>query len=265
MLSTRVLLLAGAVLLAPDAHSQTAPGAPAGASGAPSAQEILDAAKAASGGAAWDRLTTTHDQGKVSVGGLSGSFDDWLDWVHVKAGRARRCVGPATGAQGWDGQDLVERGCVRPGADGKQRGSSGGGGWRRLISRPRRRFSRSATGAQIAYAGTRGAGGVAYQVLRITPKLSDPVELWFDPGTHLPVRSVELTGAQPRTTVFSDFRGRKRREAAVPCGQPGSATIRIMIRWSTLPRSKRKRCPTANSRRPRRRPTMHSSRLVRHR
>jgi hypothetical protein len=48
--------------------------------------------------------------------------------------------------------------------------------------------------------------GKPCDVIVCKPKDSDPFEVWFDQTTHYPVKMVDLTGEQPQTTYFSDFR-----------------------------------------------------------
>ncbi len=60
--------------------------------------------------------------------------------------------------------------------------------------------------ATITAAGPRSADGVPCDALRATPKGADPLEVWFDRNSHLVVRTVQLTGVQPASFLFSDFR-----------------------------------------------------------
>ena len=69
----------------------------------PDAQLILAAAKAASGGAAWDKLVSQHSKVTIHTGGFSGTAERWSD---VSTGRSliRFSVGPVSGASGFDGK-----------------------------------------------------------------------------------------------------------------------------------------------------------------
>src|SRR3569832_439104 len=70
----------------------------------PNARSMLDAAKAASGGKAWDRLEGSHESGEHS----GAAYETWLDFRHYgmrseARGRARGFNGRVawqTGAQG---------------------------------------------------------------------------------------------------------------------------------------------------------------------
>ena len=171
---------------------------------APSAQSILAAAKAAMGGAALDRLSVTHDTGRLSAGGLSGSYDDRLDWVHVKQALTYD-LGPASGGQGWDGTaawstDSSKQ--VRVESSAEAIASAVGGAYAQTYAM----LFANRYPAKVEYAGPKLADGTTYQAVRVTPAKGDPVDVWFDPQTHLPVRVVELTGGQPQTTLLSDYR-----------------------------------------------------------
>src|SRR5512137_2108939 len=67
--------------------------------------DILARAKQASGGAAWDGITSIHTKVKLSAGGMTGTAESWED---VATGRTYGsfALGPVTGAQGFDGKVL---------------------------------------------------------------------------------------------------------------------------------------------------------------
>jgi hypothetical protein len=191
----RTQLLTAAALLPLAAQAQTV---------SPSAQAILAAAKQASGGAAWDRLTTTHDSGTLTAGGLRGTYQDWMDWPHLKQAQTYT-LGPATGAQGWDGKQtwsVDPSGQVRVETSAEAIAAALQSAYFATYAM----FFAGRYPALIEDAGSRSADGVTYQALKITPKGGDPVEVWFDPATHLMARGIELTGAQPHTTIASAYR-----------------------------------------------------------
>lgn len=170
----------------------------------PALLPALAAAKAATGGAAWDKLSGTHETGTLSAGGLTGTYDQSLDWTHVKF-VVHYAIGPGTGGQGWDGKQSWTTD-----SSGQVRVETSAEAIAGVVESAY--FSTYAVyfpdryPATVADEGSRTAGGARYDVVKITPRFSDPVELWFDAMTHLPARQVELTGEQPHVTLFSDFR-----------------------------------------------------------
>ncbi|MBV9719413.1 MAG: aspartyl protease family protein [Candidatus Eremiobacteraeota bacterium] len=64
-----------------------------------------------------------------------------------------------------------------------------------------------ASGAAVAWLGTKSAGGRSYDALSITPVGSKvPFELWFDRTTHLPARANFVNGFTTSTLTFSQYR-----------------------------------------------------------
>ena len=85
-----------AALLCSSAVAQT-PGKPA-----PDPAAILAAAKAASGGAAWDAHTSLHTLVALRAGGHTGEAERWSE---ISTGRSylRFELGPMAGVMGFDG------------------------------------------------------------------------------------------------------------------------------------------------------------------
>jgi len=168
------------------------------------ADQLLSAAKQATGGAAWDKLKTLDDQGRLTASGLDGTYDTLVDLRHVLSVQ-KYVLGPATGSQGWDGktawstdatgQVRVEAGqeAIAAGIEQAYRGAYAF-------------FWPARWPAARAYAGERQADGVTYDAVKITAKGAEPFELWFDRTSHRIAREVELTGAQPHTQIMSDYR-----------------------------------------------------------
>jgi len=168
------------------------------------ADQLLSAAKQATGGAAWDKLKTLDDQGKLTASGLDGTYGTLVDMRHVLTVQ-KYVLGPATGSQGWDGkiawstdatgQVRVEQGqeAIAAGIEQAYRSSYAF-------------FWPARWPATRAYVGERQADGVTYDAVKITAKGAEPFELWFDRTSHRIAREVDLTGAQPHTQVMSDYR-----------------------------------------------------------
>jgi len=176
---------------------------PSRAQTAPTADALIEAAKQAMGGSAWDKAITWHETGAVSSGGLSGSYDTWQDLTSL-CNAGSFTLGPISGSSGWDGKQA----------------------WTTDTSKEVRVESSSEAVAQAIqdayrseygfffpdrfpstrdYAGSRQADGKTYEAVKLTPRGAEPFEIWFDPMSHLIAREVQLTGSQPHTFILSDF------------------------------------------------------------
>lgn len=179
--------------------------APAVAAEAPAAspQALIDAAKQATGGAAWDKLVTWHESGTVTAGGLAGKYENWADLTKLNDSGSF-ALGPASGSNGWDGQQswtTDSSGEVRVETSGEavaqaiQDAYRGGYGF----------FFPDRFPAKIEAAAEHQADGVSYPSVKVTPKDAEPFEIWFDPATHRIAREVQLTGGQPHSFLYADF------------------------------------------------------------
>lgn len=168
------------------------------------ATQILAQAKAASGGAAWNRIHSMRFKATIKAGGLTGTLVRLED---LSTGRSvfHFKLGPIAGAQGFDGN----KGWTKsPGGEiasddslaAKKSDINAAYQTARAWWFPKR------WPGKIESLGTRNDGDKAFRVLRITPRGGHPFELWLNAKTHLVVRSVDRSGVQPRTTYFSDFR-----------------------------------------------------------
>lgn len=168
------------------------------------ADQLLAAAKQATGGAAWDKLKTLDDQGRLTASGLDGTYDTVVDLRHVLDVQ-KFALGPASGSQGWDGKTAWSTD-----ASGQVRVEEG----QEAIAAGVEQAYRSAYAffwparwpATRAYVGDRQADGVTYDAVKITAKGAEPFELWFDRTTHRIARQVDLTGTQPHTQIMTDYR-----------------------------------------------------------
>ncbi len=171
---------------------------------APSVGEVLDANHAAMGGSAWDGKVTLKVEAAYAGQGMTGkvtSLDDlkngsWADSFNI---------GPASGANGFDGTDAWEKdtsGAVTVQNGGDQRPLAVNEGYRRSSM-----FWRADRGgASIVSDGEKTDGGATYEVLTVTPKDGKAFDAWFDAKTHLLARVVEAQGTQTITTTLSDYR-----------------------------------------------------------
>ena len=164
---------------------------------------LIDAAKAAMGGSAWDHQLLWHETGAVTSGGLRGHYESWLSLGSLHA-TSHFELGPVSGGSGWDGHQAWTTDTSR-----EVRIETSGEAVAQAIQDAYRSgyafFFPDRFPALITDAGTRAADGVSYAIVKVTPTGAEPFEVWFDPKTHLIVREVQLTGAQPQTFLFSDF------------------------------------------------------------
>lgn len=177
------------------------PGALFAATFAPA--QLLDQAKAASGGDAWNQIRSLRMDGTLKVGNRSGIMTVLED---LTRGRSVEHVafGSITGILGFDGKIAWY--------------SSGG---RVLVYKSIRAIRVAASAAYqterawwfprrwpaaIASLGSRKRGGIIYRVLRITPRGGLPLELWIQTNTYQIARIIHPTEQGVGTTYFSDYR-----------------------------------------------------------
>lgn len=189
----RVLLAAAAAVLASAAaHAD------------PKADAILAAARAASGGAAWDRIEGETGAARVETGGLSGTATSTID-VKTGAYRDDFVLGPAKGAQGFDGTTVWS---VDP--SGQPRVESGADAHLAAINSAYRNslayWYPDRHHATITYTGQKQDAGAAYDVIRIVPEGGRPFDFWIDTKTHLISRMAEKGEVDLSTEYYSDFR-----------------------------------------------------------
>ncbi len=168
------------------------------------ASDILARAKAASGGARWDALTSWRAEGSASIGGLHGRVQVVVD---ARDGRSSDtyAIGPVQGADGFDGSHAWQRDA---------------GGEVAVLDAPaalRRARSEAwlnAHGYWFAKAHPAHWGAVRsamldgkrYAVVVATPAGGDPLHLWFAADSGLLARVQAPQGARTRTTVYADYR-----------------------------------------------------------
>jgi len=168
------------------------------------AAQVIAASKAATGGANWDQVKTWHETGKLIQGGLEGTYEAWLDLPKVQIAESFK-LGPAKGSQAWNGKeswstDASDQLRVETSqaaiADGVKAAYQGAHTF----------YFSGRYPAEFKYSGVKDNDGKPCDMIVCQPKDSDPFEAWFDQSTHYLTKMVDLTGAQPQTTFFSDFR-----------------------------------------------------------
>ncbi len=171
---------------------------------APSADDILAANKAATGGAAFDAKAVLKTEYAYSGQGMTGKVGSTAD---LKTPRFvdTMAVGPMTGAQGFDGS----HGWAKD-QSGTITAQDGGDALPLAINEAYRNtnawWQPDHGGAAIVSGGQKSDGSATYDVLTVTPKGGQSFDAWFDARTHLLVRLHEMQGSAPTTTTFSDYR-----------------------------------------------------------
>ena len=170
----------------------------------PDAQSVLAAAKAASGGAAWDALRSQHSKVAIRAGDVTGVAERWSE---VLTGRSliAYTVGPVTGAAGFDGrlawsQDAAGQSTVEASDSARELAVNAAYRDRLAFWYPER------APARIAYKERAGADGAEFDVIRITPEGGRPFELWVNTETRLIERLVEREAQETRTEIYMDVR-----------------------------------------------------------
>jgi hypothetical protein len=167
------------------------------------ASALIEAAKQAMGGDAWDKAVTWHETGQVTAGGLRGSYESWEDLKSLNSSSSY-VLGPVSGSQGWDGKQAWTTDNTK-----EVRVETGGEAVAQAIQDAYRSgygfFFPDRLASTREYVGTRQADGVSYAAVKITPQGAEAFEVWFDPVTHVVAREVQLTGSQPHTFILSNF------------------------------------------------------------
>jgi len=169
-----------------------------------SVADVLAKAKQASGGAAWDSLTSIHAKIALAVGGMKGTGESWED---VLTGRAleRFKVGVFSGAEGFDGrtlwaQDTSGQAHVEEGGDARAQALNS------AYCRTLAYWFPKRWEAVIEDGGSKQENDRRFRVVRITPSGGRPFDLWVDTTTYLLDRIVEKTAGETRTEYLSDYR-----------------------------------------------------------
>ena len=168
------------------------------------AASVLARYKKASGGDAWDRITSLQSEGTLAAGGLDGEMTIVQDLIH---GRSvdRYTLGPIKGADGYDGaigwsQDPGGEVAVLDAPEAKRRARSEAWLDARAFWYPKR------AGASYGAVASNDADGKHYATIEATPSGGDPLTLWFDPSSGLLARTVQREGQDTTTTVYEDYR-----------------------------------------------------------
>ena len=179
-------------------------GATTDAAAGPDPRAVLARVKEATGGAAWDRITSTHSTVVVETGGLKGTAEGFED---VLTGRSfnHYKLGPMTGAGGFDGKTVWSQDSskqVRIEEGGEAREAAANDAYRSALGY----FYPERWAARLEYQGEKTEDGRTFLVVRATPEGGRPFDMWIDAKTSLIDRTVEKASIETRTVFFSDYR-----------------------------------------------------------
>jgi len=174
------------------------------AKAAPAPSELLAAAKAASGGKAWDSLKSLHTLVSLRAGGFSGEAERWSE---MSTGRSylRFELGPMSGALGFDGKVAWTQepsGHTRVLDVDSDAELAVNAAYRDQLAFwfPNRHE------ATITYKGRSPADGATFDVIGITPSGGREFEVWINVDTKMIERLVEHEAIATRTEIYMDWR-----------------------------------------------------------
>lgn len=164
---------------------------------------VLNAYRAASGGDAWNGKAVMKSAWKLTGQGLTGAGTSITDMRSNSV--ERYMLGPASGAEGFDGKDAWEQGPngevnLQKGGDGLQLARNTAYQNANLWWRP------DFGGAKVRTLADQPCGNSTCAVLEITPEGGLPFQAWFDQKSHLVDRTVLHVGARTTTVSFSNYR-----------------------------------------------------------
>jgi hypothetical protein len=170
-----------------------------------SPQVLLQAAKAASGGKAWDRITTQHSVTALTAGGVAGKVERWSE---LATGRSylRYAIGDVQGVQGFDGrvawvQDATGQVHVENAPAARELAVNIAYRDKLAMWYPQR------AKAAIEYKERVEADGARFDIVGVTPEGGRPFEFWINADTMLIERLVEREAeGRTRTEIYMDFR-----------------------------------------------------------
>jgi hypothetical protein len=165
---------------------------------------VLNAYRAASGGDAWRGKAVMKVEAKLAGQGLAGT-DISLTDLRTGNSAERYVLGPASGAEGFDGENAWEQGPngevnLQKGGDGLQLARTAA--YRNANLWWRADFG----GAKVKALADHRCGASTCAVLEITPRGGLPFQAWFDQASHLLHRTVLHVGGRTTTVSFSDYR-----------------------------------------------------------
>lgn len=169
-----------------------------------SARTVLAEAKAASGGAAWNRIHFLKVYMKVQAGGMTGGL---REEVNLKTGAyvAHFKLEPGTASVGFSGQSAWTKGMNGDVTLADSASSKAIAVTDAYLNSYGYWYPQQRT-AKVKSIGTRIRHKIAYEVVRVTPLGGAPAELWFNAKTHLLSRTIVPNPFGKTVTTLSKYR-----------------------------------------------------------
>jgi hypothetical protein len=182
-----------------------------------SPRALVDLAREATGGAAWDQVRVLHRLMTLGSGGLAGTLEAWADPAHGRVA-SRYVLGPDAGADGWDGRqgwnaDWARRVHLAEGEDLALLRATAAWSSFGFLQPDRLRLATESR-------GSRSEAGRNFDLVRFSGSGIAPIEAWFDRASHLPAKLV-IEAADPVTVRLGDWR------------RSGALTLPFTIQTST--------------------------------
>jgi hypothetical protein len=165
---------------------------------------ILAAAKAASGGSAWDALRTQHSTVTINTAGVKGTAERWAD-IYTGRSLIKYNIGPVSGAAGYDGKTAWSQdgsGQSHVEATDVARELAVNASYRDKLAF----WYPDRAPAQVAFMDRVADEGAQFDVIRIVPEGGRPFQFWINSDTHLIERLVEREAIDTRTEYLMDLR-----------------------------------------------------------
>ncbi|HEV2677824.1 MAG TPA: aspartyl protease family protein [Aliidongia sp.] len=168
----------------------------------PAPQQLIQLARDATGGAAWDQVRILHRFMTLQAGGLEGSIETWVDPARGRSA-SHYVLGPDSGAVGWDGRtawsaDWAHRVHFDEGADLALLRSTSFSASFGFLQPDRLKVPGQAV-------GVRTEGGKSFDLVRLSPPGGAPVVVWFERTSHLPLKLI-VERNEPVTIRMIDWR-----------------------------------------------------------
>ncbi len=177
---------------------------PVAAAPDPRTADVLNRAKIAAGGAAWDDALFVRTKMRIETSGLKGTGESFED-ARTGAFVDTFDLGAFKGASGFDGttvwqQDASGQVAVQ-GADAPRQAAVN-----EAYRRAHAYWYPDRAQALVEYGGEAPDGQRKLHIIRFAPKGGRPFDMWIDAKTFLIDRIAERDARELRTTFYSDHR-----------------------------------------------------------